>query len=207
MNVNDLIAFALVSLMMVLSPGPNMIYLISRSISQGKKAGLISLLGVGCGFFIYMLLSALGITAVLFKLPYLYQVIQILGALYLFWLAWNALKPNAQSIFEVQNIHQDTPIKLFNMGLITNLLNPKIALMYLALLPQFINLKYSIFWQSVSLGFIQIFISLTVNGLIVLSAAKIALFLQQNMAWAKVQKYLMGLVLIVLAIKILLEQH
>lgn len=203
MIFSNFLSFSLISLIMVLTPGPNMIYLISRSISQGKKAGLISLLGVGSGFFFYMILASLGITAVLFKLPYLYNTIKILGALYLLWLAWNALKPKGHSPFEVHNLHHDSNLKLFSMGFITNLLNPKIALMYLALLPQFIDVHYSTFLQSIYLGLVQISISLSVNALIVISASSIAIFLQKNYFWAKAQKYFMGIVLLSLALKIL----
>lgn len=205
MNYSNLINFSLISLIMVLTPGPNMIYLISRSISQGKKAGLISLLGVAFGFLFYMLLASLGITAILFKLPYLYNSIKILGAIYLLWLAWNALKPNANSIFQTHNLNHDSNFKLFTMGFVTNLLNPKIALMYLALLPQFIDVQYSTFTQSIILGLTQILISLFVNALIVISAASIALFLQKNYFWAKIQKYFMGVVLLILAVKIFID--
>ena len=83
-----LIAFALVALGMVLTPGPNMIYLISRSIAQGPKAGIISLGGVALGFLFYMLCAALGITALLMAVPLAYEVLKFAGAAYLLWMAW-----------------------------------------------------------------------------------------------------------------------
>lgn len=92
---SDLLAFALVSLAMVLTPGPNMIYVISRSICQGPTAGLISLAGVALGFVFYMLCAALGITALLMTVPFAYDALRIGGALYLLYLAWQALKPVA----------------------------------------------------------------------------------------------------------------
>ena len=205
MDLQSSLGFSFVALMMVLSPGPNMIYLISRSICQGKKAGFISLLGIGFGFLFYMLLSAFGIAAVLFAIPHVYDTIRFLGAVYLLYLAWNAVKPNGHSLFQVRDLPDDSNLKLFSMGFLTNLLNPKIAVMYLSLLPQFINPNKSIFYQSLYLGFLQIFISLSVNALIVLFAAKISDFLSQNPIFSKIQKYCMGGVLFLLSVKIFLE--
>jgi threonine/homoserine/homoserine lactone efflux protein len=85
-----LLAFALVALGMVLTPGPNMIYLVSRSICQGRAAGLISLGGVALGFVVYMLCAALGITALVFAVPYAYDALRLTGAAYMLYLAWQA---------------------------------------------------------------------------------------------------------------------
>ncbi|WP_141130651.1 LysE family translocator, partial [Thiomonas arsenitoxydans] len=94
--------FALVALGMVLTPGPNMIYLISRSISQGRSAGLISLGGVALGFVFYMLCAAFGITALLLAVPYAYDALRFGGALYLLYLAWQAVKPGGHSPFQMR---------------------------------------------------------------------------------------------------------
>src|SRR5258707_15597210 len=132
-HLTSLLGFALVSLAMVLTPGPNMIYLISRSITQGHIAGLISLGGVALGFVFYMLCAAFGITALLFAVPYAYDALRLAGAAYLLWLAWQALKPNGRSPFQVKKLAVDGPRKLFAMGFVTNLLNPKISICCLAL--------------------------------------------------------------------------
>ncbi|MBV9066563.1 MAG: LysE family translocator [Methylobacteriaceae bacterium] len=200
---STLIAFALVSLGMVLTPGPNMIYLVSRSISQGRMAGLISLGGVALGFIFYMLCAAFGITALLIAVPYAYEALRIAGALYLVWLAWQTVRPGGRSPFQVKALPQDSPCKLFTMGFVTNLLNPKIALLYLSLLPQFIGADNgSVLTQSLVLGFVQIVISVSVNALIALSAGSIAVFLARRPTWLVLQRYLMGLVLTGLAIRI-----
>ncbi|MEO3785348.1 LysE family transporter [Actinocorallia sp. B10E7] len=81
---------AAVELGMVLTPGPNMIYLVSRSIAQGRRAGLISLAGVGAGFLVYLAAVTIGITAVFTLVPVLYLMIKIAGAAYLAWMAWQA---------------------------------------------------------------------------------------------------------------------
>jgi threonine/homoserine/homoserine lactone efflux protein len=204
----NLLAFALVSLGMVLTPGPNMIYLISRSLCQGRLAGLISLGGVALGFVVYMLCAAFGITALLFAVPYAYDALRFAGAAYLLWLAWQAVKPGGRSPFEVQTLPQDSPRKLFAMGFVTNLLNPKIAMLYLALLPQFISAPEDaggVLTQSLVLGFTQIGISVTVNSLIAVAAGSIAGFLAGRPVWLLVQRWLMGTVLAGLAVKMATE--
>ena len=205
-SLSALLGFALISLGMVLTPGPNMIYLISRSITQGHIAGLISLGGVALGFVFYMLCAAFGITALLFAIPYAYDALRFAGAAYLLWLAWQALKPNGRSPFQVRKLQFDGPRKLFAMGFITNLLNPKIAMLYLALLPQFIDpAAGSVLTQSLALGFAQIAISVSVNTLIALAAGSIALFLGTRPSWLLLQRWLMGTVLAGLAVKMAFE--
>ncbi|WP_298722762.1 LysE family translocator [uncultured Ferrovibrio sp.] len=204
----NLLAFAAISLGMVLTPGPNMIYLISRSICQGRMAGLISLGGVALGFVVYMLCAAFGITALLFAVPYAYDALRFAGAAYLLYLAWQAVRPGGRSPFQVQALPQDSPRKLFTMGLVTNLLNPKIAMLYLSLLPQFITPSEeagSVLLQSLILGSTQIVISVSVNALIAITAGSIAGFLAGRPFWLLVQRWLMGCVLAGLAVKMATE--
>lgn len=201
-----LLMFGLVALGMVLTPGPNMIYLISRSICQGRRAGLISLGGVALGFMFYMLCAAFGITAFLFAIPYAYDTLRFGGALYLLYLAWQAVKPGGRSAFTVRNLPVDTPGKLFSMGFITNLANPKIAVMYLSLLPQFIVPGHgSVLTQSLALGAVQISISLAVNALIAMMAGSISGFLSGRPVWLLVQRWMMGTVLTGLAVRMACE--
>src|SRR5450830_1920927 len=181
--------FGLVALGMALTPGPNMIYLISRSISQGRRAGFISLGGVALGFLFYMLCAAFGITAFVFAVPYAYDLLRFGGAAYLLYLAWQALKPGGRSPFAVRDLPADSNRKLFLMGLFTNLLNPKIALLYLALLPQFIDPNgASVLVQSVVLGAIQICISIAVNSIVTLAAGSIAGVLASRPSWLLIQR-------------------
>jgi threonine/homoserine/homoserine lactone efflux protein len=201
-----LYAFAAVSLGMALTPGPNMIYLISRSICQGRKAGLISLGGVALGFVFYMLCAAFGITALLMAVPFAYDALRFGGAIYLLWLAWQALKPGGRSPFQVRELAPDRPRKLFLMGFVTNLLNPKIAILYLSLLPQFIDPQHgSVLAQSIVLGGIQIVLSISVNATVAMMAGTIAAFLNGRPTWLVLQRWLMGTVLAGLALRIAAE--
>ncbi|QGN38058.1 LysE family translocator [Klebsiella oxytoca] len=202
----SLLTFALVALGLVLTPGPNMIYLISRSICQGRRAGLVSLGGVALGFVFYMLCAAFGITALIFAVPYAYDVLRISGVVYLLYLAWQAVKPGGRSVFAVRDLPADSGRKLFLMGFITNLANPKIAIMYLSLLPQFISPGHgSILSQSLVLGFTQAIISVAVNALIVMMAGQVSLFLAGRPLWQRFQRWLMATVLAGMAVKIAFE--
>lgn len=202
----SLAAFALVALGMVLTPGPNMMYLVSRAIAQGRRAALISLAGVGLGFVIYMLSAAFGITVLLLAVPYAYDALRIGGALYLLYLAFQAVRPGGRSPFAVRTLRPDRPRRLFLMGLMTSLLNPKVAVLYLSLLPQFIQPGHGgVFTQALTLGVVQIAISLAVNAAIAMAAGSIAAFLAGRPFWSAVQRWVMGTVLAAFAVRMASE--
>lgn len=201
-DVGHLIAFALIALGMVLTPGPNMVYLVSRTLMQGRAAGLVSLLGVAAGFLVYLLCTALGLTALLVAVPFAYDALRLAGAAYLLFLAWQAVRPGGASPFAPRRLTPDGPGRLFAMGLLTNLLNPKIAVMYLSLLPHFIAPERGgVLAQSLALGLVQIAVSLAVNMGIVLAAGSVAAFLTGRPLWLRAQRWLMGTVLAALALR------
>lgn len=206
-SIGAVAGISAIALGLVLTPGPNMIYLVSRSVTQGRRAGLISLGGVAAGFFVYLLAAATGIAAVFALVPALHTVIKLAGAAYLLWLAWQAVRPGARSAFAPEPMPADPARRLFAMGLVTNLLNPKIAILYVSLLPQFVDPALgSVAVQSVLLGLTQITIALAVNALIVVFAGTVASFLASRPAWLRVQRYLMGTVLAGLAVKIAFDR-
>jgi threonine/homoserine/homoserine lactone efflux protein len=187
---------ALTALGMVLTPGPNMIYLVSRSISQGRTAGMVSLLGTGVGFLTYLAMANVGLAAVFIVVPWLYIGVKVAGVTYLAYLAWQALRPAGRGIFEVRDLRRASPLRLFRMGLLTNLFNPKAAVMYLALIPQFIDPARGLtVLQGLRLGSIQITVSMLVNAGIVLAAAGIAGTLAARPAWMRWQRRLSGTML------------
>jgi len=203
----QIIPFAAIALGMVLTPGPNMIYLISRSVCQGRRAGYISLCGVALGFMFYMVCAALGITALLMAVPLAYDALRFAGAAYLLWMAWQAIF-GGRSPFQLRDLPPDSPRKLFSMGLLTNLLNPKTAVIYLPLLPQFIHPEQGhVLAQSLTLGITQIVTSVLVNGTIIFAAGTIAAFLATRPGWQKMQRWLMGTVLAGLAVKMVVDKR
>ena len=205
---NDWLLFVGAALLIVLTPGPNMIYVISRSICQGRKAGVISLLGVMAGFLVHMFAAALGLTALFMAVPLAYELLKWAGAAYLLYMAWQAVRPGARSPFEARQMPEDSPRKLFFMGFLTNLLNPKIAVFYLAIFPQFVSPEHgSVFLQSMVLGFTQIAVSFTINLSIALFAGSLAAWFVHHPRWMAAQRYIMGFVLAGLAFRLAMEQR
>ncbi|MES2978573.1 MAG: LysE family translocator [Pseudomonadota bacterium] len=205
---NELLVFALVALALVLTPGPNMIYCISRTLCQGRGAGLVSLAGVAFGFLVHLLGASFGLTALLLAAPVAFTALKVVGAAYLMWLAWQAFKPGGQAPFEARELPHDPPRKLLLMGFMTNVLNPKVAMFYISFFPQFLHPERGqVLLQSLSLGAVQISVSMVVNSLLIFSAAGFSAFLNRNAAWMRAQRYVMGSVLAALALRLLTEKR
>jgi len=206
LSTASVVGIALIALGLVLTPGPNMIYLVSRSIMQGRRAGLVSLLGVAAGFLVYLAAAVAGLATIFVAVPTAYTVLKLAGAGYLLYLAWQAIRPGGTAVFAPKELPLDSSRRLFTMGLVTNLLNPKIAVLYVSLLPQFIDPhRGSVALQSLTLGSVQIGVALTVNALIVVFAGSLAGFLGARPLWLRVQRYLMG-VLGALAVRLATER-
>ncbi|NUR69200.1 MAG: LysE family translocator [Hamadaea sp.] len=198
-----LLGVAAVALGMVLTPGPNMMYVVSRSIGQGRRAGLISLGGVAVGFVVYIVATALGLSALFAAVPELYLAVKITGAVYIGWLAWKALRPGGVSVFTPVEVEAHPPRKLFLMGLVTNLLNPKAAIMYASMIPQFLDVEAGhLFWQSMQLGFVQFCVSIAVNSALIFAAGTIAVFLSRRPSWLRIQRFVTGTLLGAIAVKL-----
>lgn len=205
-DLSTLAAFALVSLGLVLSPGPNMLYLVSRSITQGRTAGLISLAGVACGFVVWLVAACAGIAALLAAAPAALLFIKVAGAAYLLWLAWQTIRPGGRAVFAPRALDPHSRSRLFAMGLTTNLLNPKAAVLYASLLPQFIDPdRGSVLGQSLALGGTQIAVSVAVNTGWILTAGTLAVTLARRPLWQRFQQWLMATVLAAMAGRLLTE--
>ncbi|MES2385098.1 MAG: LysE family translocator [Pseudomonadota bacterium] len=208
LSTSELAWFALVALALVLTPGPNMIYCISRTLCQGRAAGMVSLAGVALGFVVHLLGASFGLSALLLAAPVAFTALKLAGALYLLYLAWQAVKPGGLSPFETRTLPHDPARKLFLMGFMTNLLNPKVAMFYLSFFPQFLHPERgNVLLQSLSLGAVQIIVSLAINSVIIFFAAGLAVFLNRNITWMRVQRYVMGTVLGLLALRLLTEKR
>lgn len=203
-SVGAVAGIGVVALGLVLTPGPNMFYLVSRSLTQGRRAGLVSLAGVAVGFLVYAAAASAGIAAVFTLVPALYTAVQVAGAAYLSWLAWQAVRPGGVLVFASAEVPEHGPGRLFAMGLVTNLLNPKIAVLYVSLLPQFVDpARGAVAAQSLVLSVVQIVVAVSVNALIVVTAGSVSSLLSRRPGWLRVQRYFMGTVLAGLAMQLL----
>jgi threonine/homoserine/homoserine lactone efflux protein len=208
LSASEITWFAIASMLLALTPGPNMIYCVSRTLVQGRRAGFVSLAGVMLAFLVHLVAAALGLTALLLAVPLAFDAIRLVGAAYLLWLAWQALKPGGTAPFAPRALPADRPGKLFRMGFLTNLLNPKVAMFYLSLFPQFIHPERgSVLLQSAMLGAVQIASSAAVNATLVFGAASITAVLSQSTSWLRAQRYVMGTVLAALAVRVALTER
>jgi len=207
-STENLALFALASLLLAITPGPNLLYLVSRTLCQGRSAGLVSLAGTSLGLVVHVIAAALGLSAIFVTVPVLYDILRYAGAAYLLWLAWGVLKPGARGVFVPRVLPPDPPRKLFRIGLLTSILNPKVAMFYLALFPQFIDAsRGSILGQSLVLGLIQVVIGALSDLCFVLAAGAITGALARRPLWAAVQRWLLGLVFAGIAVRLALESR
>ena len=198
-----LLTFAALSLGLALTPGPNMLYLVSRSLAQGTGAGMVSLAGCQTGSLAIMLCAAAGITAALFAVPYAWDALRLGGAAYLAFLAWQCVRPGGQPIFAPRPMPREGAARLFSVGFATAALNPKVALFYMAVLPPFLDPERGgVFLQGAVLGTVQIAVAVAFDGLLVWGAAGTARFLGARPLWMAAQRWVLGAALGLIAVKL-----
>jgi threonine/homoserine/homoserine lactone efflux protein len=207
-TLNAALSFALVAFLMALSPGPNLLYLVSRSICQGRPAGFASLAGVCSAMFLYMLASAAGLSALFDVVPVAYDVLRWVGAAYLLWLAFKAFTRRSSTSLNAAKLADESHAQLYRRGLLTCLLNPKVVLTYCALLPQFVDPSAGqVMVQTIALGMVQIIAAAMAHSILILASAGLASALSQHRAFARTQRYLLGTVLAALALRLLAERR
>ncbi len=208
-SADNVALFAVASVLLVLTPGPNLLYLVSRTLCQGRGAGLVSLAGTTSGFAVHIIAASLGLSAVFIAVPVAYDAVRWAGAAYLVWLAWDAVRPGAQGgLFQPRTLSPEPPRRLLRNGMITSILNPKVALFYLALFPQFVDpSRGSVFTQSLVLGAVQIAISVVGDTVFVLTAAGVAGWLGQRPVWMAAQRWVLATVFVGIAAKLALDER
>jgi threonine/homoserine/homoserine lactone efflux protein len=152
-----------------ITPGPDMLYVIARSAGQGRKAGIVSALGIGAGCFFHIFAVALGLAEFLRAVPVAYEVVRYAGAAYLVWIGGRMLLSHQKAEGPVA-VEPASLRRIFVQGVINNILNPKVALFFLAFLPQFIDPHGSTFRQTVSLGLLFDASGTTVNLIVAVAA-------------------------------------
>lgn len=198
-----LLVFAALSLGLALTPGPNMLYLVSRSLAQDTGAGMVSLIGCQSGSLAIMLAAAAGITAALFAVSHAWDILRLGGAAYLLFLAWQSVRPGGQPLFAPRAMPREPAGRLFWVGFATAALNPKVALFYMAVLPPFIDpARGDVFLQGALLGAVQIVVCTAFDAALVWGAASTARFLGTRPVWMAAQRWVLGAALALLAVKL-----
>jgi threonine/homoserine/homoserine lactone efflux protein len=205
-DASTFLVFTGASVMLALTPGPDMLVIASRSAVQGRPAGWASLLGVQLGTYTHAIATALGLSALLATVPIAYDVIRVLGALYLLWLAWQAVRPGG-SVLRLRGDMRPQPVpSIVLQGFLTNVLNPKVALFVLAFFPPFVDPETgSILLQMLMLASIINAAGLVVNGSVILMAGGLGRFLERNRHALALQKWFLGAVFAGLGLKLLLD--
>jgi threonine/homoserine/homoserine lactone efflux protein len=188
--------FIAATLILVFMPGPNTLYIIARSIQQGRKAGIVSSLGVQLGTLLHIAAAAFGLSALLLSSALAFNVVKYAGAAYLIYLGVKTLltKEEKEATPEIRNVSLS---RVFYQGAVVNLLNPKTALFFFAFLPQFIDAERgAVALQIVLLGAILVCLGALSDSLYALAAGGIGNWLRGNIRFLRAQRYFAGSVYI-----------
>ncbi len=212
-TLQNFLLFALAALMLNITPGNDMIFVISRSLSYGTKAGIYAVLGIGLGCFVHIFASVVGLSVIIQQSEILFNIIRYAGAAYLIFIGIKSFieKPSTMIFNQNQN-DKNTNLKILRQGTITNILNPKVSLFFLAFLPQFVrvashdNQSDNITFQILFLGLWFNFSGIVVNILIALLFSKIVTKLSNFQQFWKIQNRISGAILVVLGLQIALKR-
>lgn len=206
MDLTTLALFAPFAFLLAITPGPDMLYVMTRSIAQGRAAGLVSVLGFCAGCYIHGLAAALGLSSLFAAAPLAYDILRFAGALYLLWLAWSSIR-NPSVFAGTDGIVPRAALwSVFRQALIGNMLNPKVILFFVALFPQFVDpSKGSIILQALLLVTTLNIVGGLVNGSIAMAAGRFGTWMAVRPGWQKVQRWLMATVFAGIAVRIALS--
>ncbi|MEQ8656220.1 MAG: LysE family translocator [Hyphomicrobiales bacterium] len=206
MDIHTIILFCAASLALAVTPGPDMILVAARSTAQGRMAGLVTQLGVSAGSAFHAIILALGLSELFLTVPYAYDMVRYLGAAYLLYLAWQALTGRDSFSSQSTSKERKSLFVIFRQGFFSNLLNPKVALFYLALFPQFLEPeKGSVAVQIMMLASIFLIIDFAVHGVVIWLAGSMRLLSANGRSFAKWSRYCLGLVFGGLAARLIFD--
>jgi threonine/homoserine/homoserine lactone efflux protein len=196
----SLTIFVTAALALLLTPGPAVLYIVGRSIEQGRLAGFVSTLGVGLGSAVHVGFAALGLSALLMQSAVAFAVVKYAGAAYLIYLGGRTLTTKTKAN-HLQKVAPVSLAKLFFQGLVVNLFNPKTALFFFAFLPQFVSPAVGpVANQILFLGAVFVGMAIMSDGMYALVAGTAGEWLSGNMRIARLQKYVAGIIYIMLGI-------
>ncbi|MBB1314355.1 LysE family translocator [Aliivibrio sp. SR45-2] len=213
MDINvilDFWAFFIAILLLTMTPGLDTALVIRNTTRGGWKDGITCSFGICCGLFVHATMSAIGLSVLLVSSSELFTVIKTIGAIYLIWLGIQSIKSTFKAgaglTIEKNVSHEDIPLTLsFKEGFLSNILNPKTAVFYLALLPQFINPEYNAFLQSLLMASIHFIIAMCWQGGIALLVEKAKQFMSSPTVTKRIER-ITGGVLIALGFNLLVSK-
>ena len=197
--------FLLASIALTLSPGPDILYVLTQSITNGKKFGIATAAGLVSGILVHTTLIALGVSAVIKQSELIFTGIKIIGACYLLWIAFQVYKAPASIDLKTNNNSKSNLLSLFKQGFIMNVLNPKVTLFFLAFFPGFIDEKSGNVTQQIYLlGFLFMLQAFVIFSLVSILADKLTIFIRSNQNFAVFLKWFQIVVFILIAVLILI---
>ena len=195
-DTTSLVLLMAATLALLITPGPAVLYVVARSLKQGKMAGFVSTLGIGLGSVVHVIFAALGLSTLLLKSALAFSIVKYMGAAYLLYLGVRTLARKAEAA-DMQHVQAMSHVQIFRQGFIVNLLNPKTALFFLSFLPQFVDpLRGSVTMQIIILGTIFITMAILSDSAYALVAGTAGHLISGNKSVAQVQKYLAGTIYI-----------
>jgi threonine/homoserine/homoserine lactone efflux protein len=187
-DVSTFALFVTAALVLLIVPGPSVLYIVARSVEEGRTAGLISVLGVQTGALVHIAFAALGVSAILASSAVAFSVVKWLGAAYLVWLGLKRIFGRDDEENDVA-VEPEQLSRVFSQGVIVNTLNPKTALFFLAFLPQFVDPARGAAWtQIMLLGAIFVTVALCTDGLYALLSGTAGRWLQRKSESAAVRR-------------------
>lgn len=206
LDPQNLLFFSIAAFALVATPGPDMLLIAARSVAQGKLAGFMTYLGVAAGSFSHALALAVGLSQLFLAVPYAYDLVRYAGAAYLAYLAWQAFTAKDSFASDPKEVRKHSMWVIFRQGMFSNLLNPKVALFFLALFPQFVVPEDgAVGLQIMILAVILNILGLFVNGFVVMLAGSVRGFSNGARRFAQWPRYLLGTLFGGLAAKLLLD--
>ncbi|HEY7140341.1 MAG TPA: LysE family translocator [Methylomirabilota bacterium] len=199
--------FVVAAIVLLLTPGPAVLYIVTRSVEQGRLAGLVSALGVHVGTLVHVAAAALGVSALLVSSALAFDVVKYLGAVYLVYLGVRKLMGRDQSAGG-QALPPRSLRRLFGQGVVVNVLNPKTALFFLAFLPQFVDVsKGAVGFQILVLGMIFVALGVLSDGLYAVAAGTAGAWLKREGRLLRAERYVSGSVFVGLGVTAALAGH
>ncbi len=206
METQTIISFLAASMLLTISPGPDIIYVLMQSITFGKKYGIATALGLVLGIIIHTSLIAFGVSAIIQNSPKVFFSIKFLGAIYMLYLAYKVYKSSSKINLEENTVPKKTILELVKQGFIMNVLNPKVTIFFLAFFPVFIDVsKENTILQIYILGFLFMVQAFVIFSLLAIITDKSTVFLRTNKRFSSVLKWTQIIVFVVITVFIFIE--